>query len=74
MSLSLLSDICLPADVFETFRNDFIEEYQLDPALMCVRLNSHWTRSWSSLIGQYLWSPIRRCTIYNQIYAVKFAM
>ena len=32
MSLYLLSDICLLADVFETFRSNSLEEYQLDPA------------------------------------------
>ena len=32
MSLYLLSDICLLADVFETFRSNSLEEYQLDLA------------------------------------------
>ena len=32
MTLYLLSDICLIADVIETFRNNSLEEYQLDPA------------------------------------------
>ena len=32
MILYLLSDICLLADVFETFRSNSLEEYQLDPA------------------------------------------
>ena len=32
LSLHLLSDICLLADVFETLRNNSLEEYQLDPA------------------------------------------
>ena len=31
MSLYLLSDICLLADVFETFRSNSLEEYQLEP-------------------------------------------
>ena len=32
MKLYLLSDICLLADVFQMFRNNSLEEYQLDPA------------------------------------------
>ena len=32
MALYLLSDICLLADVFHTFRNNSLDEYQLDPA------------------------------------------
>ena len=32
MHLYLLSDICLLADVFQTFRNNSLNEYQLDPA------------------------------------------
>ena len=31
MSLFLISNICLLADVFETFQSNFLEEYQLDP-------------------------------------------
>ena len=31
MALYLLSDICLLADVFQEFRNNSIDEYQLDP-------------------------------------------
>ena len=32
MALYVLSDICLLADVFQTFRNNSLDEYQLDPA------------------------------------------
>ena len=32
MALYLLSDICLLADVFQAFRNQSLNEYQLDPA------------------------------------------
>ena len=32
MQLYLLSDICLLADVFQMFRNNSLDEYQLDPA------------------------------------------
>ena len=32
MALYLLSDICLLADVFQAFRNNSLDEYQLDPA------------------------------------------
>ena len=32
MALYLLSDICLLADVFQAFRNNSLNEYQLDPA------------------------------------------
>ena len=32
MELYLLSDICLLADVFQAFRNNYLDEYQLDPA------------------------------------------
>ena len=32
MALSLLSDICLLADLFQAFRNQFLDEYQLYPA------------------------------------------
>ena len=32
MQLYLLSDICLLADRFQMFRNNSINEYQLDPA------------------------------------------
>ena len=32
MALFLLSDICLLADVFKAFRNNSLDEYQLDPA------------------------------------------
>ena len=32
MRLYLLNDICILADVFETFRANSLEEYQLDPA------------------------------------------
>ena len=32
MKLYLLSDICLLADVFQIFRNNSLEEYQLDLA------------------------------------------
>ena len=32
MALYLLSDICLLADVFQAFRNQSLDEYQLDPA------------------------------------------
>ena len=32
MQLNLLSDICLLADVFQMFRNNSLNEYQLDPA------------------------------------------
>ena len=32
MALYLLSDICLLADVFQAFRNNSFDEYQLDPA------------------------------------------
>ena len=32
LSLYLISDICLLADAFEKFRNNSLEEYQLDPA------------------------------------------
>ena len=32
LMLYLLSDICLLADVFQMFRNNSLEEYQLDPA------------------------------------------
>ena len=31
MQLYLLSDICLLADVFQMFRNNSLDEYQLDP-------------------------------------------
>ena len=32
MALYLLSDICLLADVFQAFRKNSFNEYQLDPA------------------------------------------
>ena len=32
MALYLLSDICLLADVFQAFRNNSLDEYQLNPA------------------------------------------
>ena len=32
MALYLLSNICLLADVFQAFRNYFLDEYQLNPA------------------------------------------
>ena len=32
MALYLLSDICLLADVFQAFRNNSLNEYQLDLA------------------------------------------
>ena len=32
MALYLLSDICLQAEVFQTFRNNSLDQYQLDPA------------------------------------------
>ena len=32
MAIYLLSDICLLADVFQAFRNNSLDEYQLDPA------------------------------------------
>ena len=32
MALYLLSDICLLADVFQAFRNNSLDKYQLDPA------------------------------------------
>ena len=32
MALYFLSDIYLLADLFQTFRNNFLDEYQLDPA------------------------------------------
>ena len=32
MALYILSDICLLADVFQAFRNQSLNEYQLDPA------------------------------------------
>ena len=32
MKLYLPSDICLLANVFQMFRNNFLNEYQLDPA------------------------------------------
>ena len=32
MALYLLSDICLLADLFQAFRNQSLDEYQLDPA------------------------------------------
>ena len=32
ISLYLLNNICLLADIFETFRSNSLEEYQLDPA------------------------------------------
>ena len=32
MALYLLSDICLLADVFQAFKNNFMGKYQLDPA------------------------------------------
>ena len=34
MALYLLSDICLLADVFQAFRNNSLDEYQLDPAYL----------------------------------------
>ena len=33
MQLYLLSDICLLGNVFQIFRNNSLNEYQLDPAL-----------------------------------------
>ena len=32
MELYLLSDICFLADVFHAFGNNYLDEYQLDPA------------------------------------------
>ena len=32
LSLYMLNDICILADVFETFRSNSLEEFQLDPA------------------------------------------
>ena len=32
MALYLLSDICLLAGVFQSFRNQSLDEYKLDPA------------------------------------------
>ena len=40
MMLYLLSDICLLADVFQMFRNNSLNEYQLDPAYFVTHLNS----------------------------------
>ena len=34
MALYLLSDICLLADVLQAFRNNSLDEYQLDPAYL----------------------------------------
>ena len=32
MALFLLNDICLLADLFQAFRNQSLDKYQLDPA------------------------------------------
>ena len=35
MALYLLIDICLLVDVFQAFRNNSLNEYQLDQGLLC---------------------------------------
>ena len=42
MTLYLLSDICLLADVFQAFRNNSLDEYQLDLAYFVSALQLAW--------------------------------
>ena len=44
--LYLVSDICLLADVFQMFRNNSLDEYQLDPAYFV----SAPTIAWNALL------------------------
>ena len=57
MKLYLLTDICILADVFETFRENSLNEYQLDPAyyLSAPQL------AWSALL-KYINRPIHLIT------------
>ena len=49
MALYLLSDICLLADVFQAFRNNSLDEYQLDPAYFV----SAPQLAWNALLKRY---------------------
>ena len=42
MALYLLSDICFLADVFQAFRNNSLDKYQLDPAYFVCALQYAW--------------------------------
>ena len=42
MALYLLSDICLLADVFQVFRNNSLDEFQLDPAYFVTAPQLAW--------------------------------
>ena len=42
IALYLLSDICLLADVFQAFRNNFVDEYQLDLAYFVSAPQLEW--------------------------------
>ena len=42
MTLYLLSDICLLADVFQACRKNSLDEYQLDPAFFLSALQIAW--------------------------------
>ena len=42
MALYLLSDICMLADVFQEFRNNSLDEYQLDPAYFVSAPQLEW--------------------------------
>ena len=75
MSSYLLSDICLHADVFETFRSNSLEEYQLDQAYYV----STPQLAWNALL-KFINRPIPLITdpemyrMIQKIYAKKFAM
>ena len=57
MRLYLLNDICILADVFETFRANSLEEYQLDPAYY----TSAPELAWSALL-KFINRPIHLIT------------
>ena len=50
MARYLLSDILLLADVFQAFRNNYLDEYQLDPAYFVstpqLAWNAHFKNIW----------------------------
>ena len=43
MRLYLLNDICILADVFETFRANSLNEYQLDPSYYMSATQLAWS-------------------------------